>query len=125
MERNAHAALDEKRENAEPRHVLWKPWALDLADDVLALVEIAKAARALMEDVDEIMDEDLRLDALKQKIGAAFLGYGGAWNHEDEFRAALARLDSGVDACPACGNNELCSVCLGEDSLLRPEGDRG
>jgi hypothetical protein len=104
MERNAHAALDEKRENAEPRHVLWKPWALDLADDVLALVEIAKAARALMEDVDEIMDEDLRLDAL---------------------RSALARLDSGVDACPACGNNELCSVCLGEDSLLRPEGDRG
>lgn len=64
--------------------------------DVLALVEIAKAARALMEDVDEIMDEDLRLDALKQKIGAAFLGYGGAWNHEDEFRAALARLDSGA-----------------------------
>jgi hypothetical protein len=70
-----------------------------------ALVEIAKQARRVVRCIDVERD----------------VPYATA----EALRSALARLDSGVDACPACGNNELCSVCLGEDSLLRPEGDRG
>jgi hypothetical protein len=49
MEADARKTL---AEDASSSLALWKPWAMDRAADVLALVEIARAARHYLEGTD-------------------------------------------------------------------------
>ena len=80
MEADARKTL---AEDASSSLALWKPWAMDRADDVLALVEIAKAARAIVESIED----------------AEGFRYVGSEDDIDMLHAladALARLDSGA-----------------------------
>ena len=73
MEADARKTL---AEDASSSLALWKPWAMDRADDVLALVEIAKAARDVA---------DHSWSSLDESMGTMIA-----------LRSALARLDSGA-----------------------------
>jgi len=74
MEADARKTL---AEDASSSLALWKPWAMDRADDVLALVEIAKAAgrlyQAYLDRYPALAEEEM------ENVGSA-----------------LARLDSGA-----------------------------
>jgi molybdopterin biosynthesis enzyme len=89
--KTAQMWLDDEREFEDPVVALWHVQGRVLARDVLALVEIAEAARELMDSYGDPTDEAYGL-------GGTFTA-GGDYVSKARcktLRSALARLDSGA-----------------------------